>query len=283
MGNDIIPSQDVTPEDVVVIRGERVMIDWRVAEAFGTETRRVNEAVSRNPEKFSDTHGFQLTKDEFDALMSQIATSNTGRGGRRKLPRAFTIKGVARLATILNTPAALRATDLIIDTFLVVQEQLSAGRRTVSIPSPDRYRISPEDQAETRKLRKRLANAVSKLLDTMVDVEGEQTLRQTTQALGSKAIANIQERLRSKGLENAKLEADSSLVLAEAEKVLAEARKTRAEADGIDIANFEKRINAVRKVADLITELEPPAVVELIEGFDAEPLRLAPAGKSKDK
>jgi len=275
MTKDISKDSDsVLPEDVISVRGQRVMIDWRVAEAFGTETRRINEAVSRNPEKFSEAHGFQLTKEEFDALMSQAATSNSGSGGRRKLPRAFTIKGVARLATILNTPAALRATDLIIDTFLVVQEQLSAGRRTVTIPAPDRYSVSAEDQAETRKLRKRLASAVGKLLDTMVDVDGDKTLRQTTEALGSKAIANIQERLRTKGLANAKLEADSSLVLAEAEKVLAEARKTRAEADGIDISNFEKRINAVRKVADLISEIEPPAVVELIEGFEAEPLRL---------
>jgi hypothetical protein len=108
----------------------------------------------------------------------------------------------------------------------------------------------------------------------MVDVDGDKTLRETSQALGSKAIANIQERLRSKGLENAKFEADSSLVLAQAEKVLAEARKARAEADGIDISNFEKRIGAVRKVANLISELEPPAMIELIEGFDAEPLRL---------
>lgn len=58
-------------------------------------------------------------------------------------------------------------------------------------------------------------------------------------------------------------------MLAQAEKVLAEARKARAEADGLDIANFEKRINAVKRIAELIREIEPPEVIELIEQFDA--------------
>ena len=282
MKNGDVASELVTVQDVMVCRGERVMLDARVAEAFGTETRQINQAVARNRNKFSDAHCFQLTADEFRDLISQSVISKSNRGGRRKPPRVFTVKGVARLATVLSTPAALRATDLIIDTFLVVQEQLSAGKRNVAIPSPDRYRATAEDQAEVRKLRKRLASAVSKLLDTMVDVDGDKTLRETSHALGSKAIANIQERLRSKGLENAKLEADSSLVLAQAEKVLAEARKARAEADGIDISNFEKRIGTVRKVADLISDLEPPAMVELIEGFDAEPLRLDAPIKDKN-
>ncbi|MBU2532888.1 MAG: ORF6N domain-containing protein [Alphaproteobacteria bacterium] len=276
---DVKRLESVSIGDVVMVRGERVMLDQRVAVAFGTETKRVNEAVARNREKFDETHCFQLSEVEFDALKSQSATPNKGRGGRRLPPHVFTVKGVARLATVLTTPAALRATDLIIDTFLLVQAQLSEGRRTISVPEPDRYRATDEHRDEIAKLRKRLAGAVARLLDTMIDAEGEQTLRQASQTLGSKAIANIQERLRSKGLENAKLEADSSLVLAQAEKVLAEARKARAEADGIDIDNFERRISAVRKVAGLIRELEPPEVVGLIEGFDEEPLRLeAPEG-----
>ena len=171
------------------------MLDALVAKAFGTETRQVNQATSRNPEKFGAQHCFQLTNDEYENLKSQFAASSShhGWGGRRYPPHVFTVKGVARLATVLTTPAALRATDLIIDTFLVVQEQLSAGRRTVTIPSPDRYRVSEEDQTEIRKLRRRLASAVSKLLDTMIDADGDKTLRETSQALGSKAIANIRE------------------------------------------------------------------------------------------
>lgn len=261
----------VAPRDVVLLRGRAVMLDSSVAAAFGTETRQVNQAVSRNPEKFSDEHCFKLTGSEFDHLKSQMATSSAGWGGRRKPPTVFTVKGVARLATILDTPAALAATDLIIDTFLVVQEQLAKGRRSVAIPQPERYRVDDEDRETVRKLRKRLAAAVGRLLDTMIDPATDQTLGEASKALGTKALHNIQERLRSKGLENAKLEADSSLVLAQAEKVLAEARKARAEADGLDIENFEKRIGAVKRVAELIREIEPPEVLALIEQFDAEP------------
>jgi hypothetical protein len=150
-----VANELVTVQDVVICRGERVMLDARVAEAFGTETRQVNQAVVRNRNKFSDAHCFQLAADEFRDLISQSVMSKSNRGGRRYAPRVFTVKGVARLATVLSTPAALRATDLIIDTFLVVQEQLSAGQRNVAIPSPDRYRAAIEDQAEIRKLRKR--------------------------------------------------------------------------------------------------------------------------------
>ncbi|MBS0242036.1 MAG: ORF6N domain-containing protein [Proteobacteria bacterium] len=275
------PSRDlVDGADVILVRGERVMLDARVAEAFGTETKRVNEAVSRNEAKFGPEHCFQLTEAEFTALRSQIATSSTGRGGTRYLPRVFTVKGVARLATVLDTPKALKATDLIIDTFLQVYEQLKRGRRTVAVPEPGRFRASREHADEIGKLRSKLANSLSRLLDTIVDAEG-QSARQVAHSLGSNALANIQERLRTKGLENTKLEADTSLVLAQAEKALAEARKARAEAEGIDIANLERRISAVRKVSETLRDLEPDDVVGLIDTFDTEPLRLPAPDEDK--
>jgi hypothetical protein len=287
-GQGVVVVQGMDGGDVLLVRGQRVMLDTRVAEAFGTETKRINEAVSRNPEKFTEAHVFQLTDAEHVALRSQIATAGQGRadrpgrGGARYLPHVFTVKGVARLATVLNTPAALKATDLIIDTFLLVHEQLRRGRRTIAVPEPGRFRPAAEQTAEIAKLKTKLASALSRLLDVIVDVEGQQSARQVSQAIGSKALASIQERLRAKGLENSKLEADTSLILAQAEKMLAEARKTRAEAEGVDIANFEKRVAAVRKMAELIREIEPDELVGLIDRFDAEPLQLsAPRDQGK--
>lgn len=261
--------------DVIELRGQRVMLDSVIAEAFGTETKRINEAVARNSEKFTVAHTFRLSEAEAEALRSRIATSNTGRGGARYPPHVFTVKGVARLATILNTPAALKATDLIIDTFLVVHEQLRRGRSTVAIAEPGRFRRSDEQRQESAKLRAKLSAAVSRLLDTIADVESQHSMRQVSRSVGSKALQNVQERLRAKGLENEKLEADTALVIAQAEKTLAEARKANLEADGLDIANFERKITAVKKVADLIKELEPDELVGLIEQFEGEPLRLA--------
>lgn len=280
MAQQLPVGAEIGSSDVLVIRGERVMLDARVAEAFGTETKRVNEAVSRNPHKFDERHTFQLDEAETAALRSQTATANTGRGGSRHMPHVFTVKGVARLATVIDTPAALRATDLIIDTFVMVSEQLRRGRRTVAVAQPERYRPTPESREQAQKLRAKLANALSRLLDTVVDVESQHSARQVTASVSAKTLQNVQERLRAKGLENAKLEADTTLVLAQAEKMLAEARKARAEAEGVDIANFERRIAAVKKVAELVREVEPPELVELIEGFDAEPLRLSAPGKT---
>ncbi len=274
MAQDLVAGE-IGGGDVLVVRGERVMLDSRVAAAFGTETKRVNEAVARNRDKFDERHVFQLTEAETAALRSQATTSNPGRGGARYLPHVFTVKGVARLATVLDTPAALRATDLIIDAFLMVQEQLRRGRRTVSVADPERYRPTAEQREQSAKLRSKLTSALNRLLDAVVDVESQHSARQVSASIGSKTLQNIQERLRAKGLENAKLEADTALVLAQAEKMLAEARKARAEAEGVDIANFEKRIAAVKKVAELIREVEPPEVIGLIEDFEAaEPLQL---------
>ncbi len=274
MAQDLVAGE-IGGGDVLVVRGERVMLDSRVAAAFGTETKRVNEAVARNRDKFDERHVFQLTEAETAALRSQATTSNPGRGGARYLPHVFTVKGVARLATVLDTPAALRATDLIIDAFLMVQEQLRKGRRTVSVSDPERYRPTAEQREQSAKLRSKLTSALNRLLDAVVDVESQHSARQVSASIGSKTLQNIQERLRAKGLENAKLEADTALVLAQAEKMLAEARKARAEAEGVDIANFEKRIAAVKKVAELIREVEPPEVIGLIEDFEAaEPLQL---------
>jgi hypothetical protein len=254
--------------DVVAIRGERVMLDQRVAEAFGTETKRVNEVVARNLEKFGPEHCFQLTELEVESLRSQSATSNIGRGGSRYSPRVFTVKGVARLATVLTTPAALRATDLIIGTFLSVHQQLAAGHGTIAISEPSRYRPTEEQLEQAAKLRVKFAAAISKLLDSIVDVEGQRTGRQVAENFASGALRNIQERLRTKGLENTKLEADAELVLAQAEKILAEARKTNAEADGLDIANFEKRISAVKKLIEVMREVEPDEMIGLLDQFD---------------
>lgn len=285
MEDDALPSVRLVGSDIFEIRGEQVMLDARVAQAFGTETKRINEAVSRNPEKFGVAHTFQLSPAEHEALRSQIATSTTGRGGSRYLPHVFTIKGIARLATVLNTNEALRATDLIIDTFLVVYEQISQGRTRIAIPEPSQYRSSPENRKAIQKFRVRLLKALTSLLDTVVDVQSKRTLRDVGQDLGSSALQHIQERLRTKGLQNAKLEADVSLILAQAEQTLAATRKVHAEADSIDIQNLERRLDVVKKLIEMSKELEPAEFVEMLDAFEGEQdvKRLAPSREEKKR
>ena len=270
MDDELVVAVSVIAPDIFEIRGERVMLDSRVAQSFGTETKRVNEAFARNPDKFNKAHTFQLSRAEHKALTSQIATSKTGRGGARYQPHVFTMKGVARLATVLNTDAALHATDLIIDTFLTVYEQVHEGRTQIAIPQPSQYRSSPENRRAIRQFKSRLIGALTALLDTVVDVQNKSTVRDVARTIGSEAIQHIHERLHTKGLQNAKLEADTTLLLAQAEQVLAATRKTHSEADSIDIQNLERRIDVVKKLIEMSKDLEPAEFVELLETVESE-------------
>lgn len=100
-----------------VLRGRRVMLDFDLAKVYGVPTMRLNEQVSRNLSRFPQDFMFRLGSAEWTALISQIAISNGGRGGRRKPPRAFTEHGAVMLAAVLNTPVAVQASVAIVRAF----------------------------------------------------------------------------------------------------------------------------------------------------------------------
>ncbi len=85
------------------IRGHRVILDTDLARIYGIQTFRFNEAVKRNRRRFPDDFMFQLTKQEYDGLILQIAMSKQGRGGRRSIPYTFTEHGAVMAANILNS------------------------------------------------------------------------------------------------------------------------------------------------------------------------------------
>ncbi|HWO83681.1 MAG TPA: ORF6N domain-containing protein [Solirubrobacterales bacterium] len=92
---------------IFVVRGRQVMLDEDLATLYGVETKRLVEQVKRNPERFPCDFMFQLEKDEAAALRSQIATSKSGRGGRRYAPYVFTEQGVAMLSSVLRSGRAI--------------------------------------------------------------------------------------------------------------------------------------------------------------------------------
>lgn len=92
---------------ILSVRGQRVIVAADLAALYDVPTKRFNEAVKRNLAKFPADFMFTLTDDEFAALRSQFATSNSGRGGRRYAPRVFTEHGALMAATILNSPRAV--------------------------------------------------------------------------------------------------------------------------------------------------------------------------------
>lgn len=102
---------------IYVVRGQQVMLDSDLAMLYQVETKVFNQAVSRNIERFPENFRFQLTKEEFEALRSQIATSN-GRGGRRYRPYMFTEQGIAMLSGVLRSDVAIQVSIHIMNTFV---------------------------------------------------------------------------------------------------------------------------------------------------------------------
>lgn len=92
---------------IFVVRERQVMLDEDLADLYGVETKRLTQQVKRNIERFPDDFMFQLDRSEAAALRSQIATSNSGRGGRRYAPYVFTEQGVAMLSGVLRSKRAI--------------------------------------------------------------------------------------------------------------------------------------------------------------------------------
>ncbi|TSA03609.1 MAG: ORF6N domain-containing protein [Nitrospiraceae bacterium] len=111
---------------ILLIRGQKVMLDADLAELYGVETKALNRAVKRNRERFPEDFMLQLTVQEVSALRCQFGTSNIGRGGRRYSPYVFTEQGVAMLSTVLNSARAIQVNIAIMRAFVKLREMLSA-------------------------------------------------------------------------------------------------------------------------------------------------------------
>src|SRR5262249_8137581 len=111
---------------ILLIRGEKVLLDADLAQLYGVSTKRLNEAVKRNRDRFPSDFMFQLTVEEAEALRSQFATSKS-RGGRRYLAHAFTEQGVAMLSSVLRSKRAVQVNIQIMRTFVRLREMLASN------------------------------------------------------------------------------------------------------------------------------------------------------------
>lgn len=115
---------------VYEVRGVEVMIDSDLAMLYEVETKRINEAVKNNLDKFPERISWKLTKDEANNLRSQFATSSgvNNYGGRRYLPRVFTEQGIYMLATILKSSVATKVSIAIMDTFVKMRHYINYNK-----------------------------------------------------------------------------------------------------------------------------------------------------------
>jgi len=126
---------------IVVIRGENILLDGDVAQLYGVETKRVNEAVNNNPEKFPEGYILKLETEEWNSIRSKISTlKQTSRGSHTKYrPKAFTEKGLYMLATILKSPQATYTTIAIIEAFSKLKD-LSKNMKDLAVNKDESQR-----------------------------------------------------------------------------------------------------------------------------------------------
>ena len=129
--NEVINKDYINIENLIYeIRGKQVMLDSDLARLYGcvNGTKTINQAVKRNVDKFPDDFYFQLTKNEFFNLKSQVGTSSwNDYGGIRKLPYVFTEQGVAMLATIIKTKVATEMSITIMRAFVAMRKYISSN------------------------------------------------------------------------------------------------------------------------------------------------------------
>jgi hypothetical protein len=108
---------------ILEIRGKKVMLDMDLAIIYEVETRVLKQAVRRNIDRFPDDFMFELTKEEWDSLRSQIVMFKTGKGNFPKyVPFAFTEQGVSMLSAVLNSKRAVQTSILIIRAFVMMRQ-----------------------------------------------------------------------------------------------------------------------------------------------------------------
>lgn len=158
----IAPAEKIESR-ILLIRGQKVMLDADLAELYGVETKALNRAVRRNLDRFPEDFMFQLTQEEFESLRFQFGTSNlrshfgaskdkkrspegSGRGGRRYRPYAFTEHGAVMLASVLNSPVAVEASIQVVRAFIRLREILATHKELAKKFAELESRIESHDK-----------------------------------------------------------------------------------------------------------------------------------------
>lgn len=118
----VLINEETIQDKIYIIRGQKVMLDFELAEIYGYTTKRFNEQVKNNIERFDEDFRFQLLKEEFDNLRSKKSTSSWG--GTRYLPYAFTEQGVYMLMTVLKGELAVNQSKALIRTFKQMKDYI---------------------------------------------------------------------------------------------------------------------------------------------------------------
>ena len=148
----LVPTEYIA-QSILVLRGHRVLLDSELAALYGVTTKRFNEQVKRNLDRFPADFMFQLSAEELTTLRSHFATSKPGRGGRRYAPYAFTEHGAIMAATILNSPRAIEMSVYVVRAFVQLRDLLASNKELAQKFAELERKVSSHDQAITGILK----------------------------------------------------------------------------------------------------------------------------------
>jgi hypothetical protein len=144
---ELIPVERVEKR-ILLIRGHKVLLDSDLALLYGVTTKRFNEQVVRNIQRFPSDFMLQLTQEEWGSLRSQYATLKNGWGQHRKyLPRAFTEHGAIMAASILNSPLAIEVSVYVVRAFVRLRELLASNKELARRLDQHEKQLATHDQA----------------------------------------------------------------------------------------------------------------------------------------
>ena len=143
MGKEFVPVERIA-RAILVIRGEKVMLDSDLAALYGVTTGNLNKAVKRNADRFPTDFMFQLDAEEVANLKFQFGISSWG--GRRLLPYAFTEQGVAMLSSVLNSERAVKVNIAIMRAFVKLRETLDTNRELATKFAELERRVGKHDE-----------------------------------------------------------------------------------------------------------------------------------------
>ena len=232
---------------VFVIRGVPAVMDEDIARLFGVETRRLNEQIKRNANRFGDDFAFRLTTEEFAGLKSQIATSSPAHGGRRKPPWMLTEHGAVMAATVLRTERAAMASRFIVKVFIEARRQQWFGQSGQNMPAAiDPRAVLPLATDMRHGLITKLGGALGRVLDAIAEPPAQMIVRDEARAIAAEGLKNIKEHLKTVGIKNKK-------TLAEVRKLLAEAEVLDAETAARHTENQHRQLALLAKQLRLVT------------------------------
>ena len=117
---------------ILVLRGQKVMLEFELAELYGVQVKRLNEQVKRNATRFPRDFMFQLSPAEDRNLRSHFATSSSKHGGRRRAPFAFTEHGSIMLATVLSSKRAIEMSVFVVRAFVRLREMVNTNQKVAN-------------------------------------------------------------------------------------------------------------------------------------------------------